>query len=153
MGPQHQLAQNLTSESKAYGYTLTIWGGGSVLGAVLGAPTLVETFAYVGGALAAFAVVLAVTFDRLVVDASIGDRIPVPSMLHLVATSGAVLGAFLLVTAVEDAVSQTVAFALAGLQLTLTYNTLLPVETLAVRRTLDSVGVDVEDTDEAGGGA
>lgn len=50
-----RLAENLTGESKAYGYTLTIWGGGSLTIAQYHTPAALEIFLYVGGALAAFA--------------------------------------------------------------------------------------------------
>lgn len=49
MDIEQQLAHNITSESKAYGYTLSIWGGGSVLGHVYGTPIIVQTFLYVVG--------------------------------------------------------------------------------------------------------
>lgn len=135
MEVDEQLAQNITSESKAYGYTLSIWGGGSILGAVYGTPTLLQTFVYVGGALVAFGVILSVAFDRLFVDASIGTQIPVPSMVHLVATLGTLAVGFGLARAVSVTTLPPIGgFALVGFQVTLLYNLLLPVETGLVRR-------------------
>jgi hypothetical protein len=133
MDRHRRLARNLTSESKAYGYTLCIWGGGSVLARVVGAPTVLGTFCYVGGALLAFGTVLVVAFDDVVTDPPEGDATEVPSMLHLLATGGSLLLALLLSAGVERAGLPTaVAYALCGFQLTLSYNLLLPVETAAV---------------------
>ena len=55
MNLREQLARNLTAESEAYGYTLTIWGGGSILINQYGTPTISRIFFYIGGALAASA--------------------------------------------------------------------------------------------------
>lgn len=135
MAIEQQLAQNLTAESKAYGYTLAIWGGGSILGAVYGTPTLVQTFLYVVGALIAFGIVVIFTFDDLFVDDSLGSQIPVPSMIHLLATLGTLVVGFLLAQAVKlVAHSPLIGFILVGFQVTLLYNLLLPVETGLIRR-------------------
>ena len=134
MDVRQQLAQNVTSESKAYGYTLSVWGGGSILGRIYGTPTLVEVFAYVGGALLAFGVIVLLTFDQLFADESTGSRIPVPSMLHLVATLGTLLVGFLLAKTVSaTSLASPVGFILVGFPVTLTYNGFLPIETGAVR--------------------
>lgn len=134
MDVEQQLAQNITSESKAYGYTLSIWGSGSILSHVYGSPTIVQILLYVVGALVAFSVVLILTFDQLIVDESIGSQIPVPSMLHLIGTLGTLIVGVLLARAVSvTPLSSRVGFALVGFQVTFMYNILLPVETGFVR--------------------
>lgn len=134
MNTERQLAQNITSESKAYGYTLSIWGGGSILSHVYGSPSLLQTFLYVTGALVAFALILVVVFDELLVDASLGSQIPVPSMVHLVAVLGT-LGLGLLVAQwiARSGLLARTGFLLVGFQVTLTYNLLLPVETAVIK--------------------
>lgn len=129
-----QLVQDITSESKAYGYTLSIWGGGSVLSQVYGPPNLIQTFLYVGGALLAFGLILLLTFDQLLVDDSMGSEIPVPSMLHLVATLGTLFVGFVFAKIVSiTTLPQLIGFGLVGFQVTLMYNFLLPVETALVK--------------------
>ncbi|WP_231186213.1 hypothetical protein [Haladaptatus sp. DYF46] len=49
INPTEQLARSLLSESKAYGYTLTIWGGGAILMNQYGSPRIVEIFLYILG--------------------------------------------------------------------------------------------------------
>lgn len=51
MDARQRLAQNLTSESEAYGYTLTIWGTGAILINQFGTPGMTQISLYVGGAL------------------------------------------------------------------------------------------------------
>lgn len=80
------------------------------------------------GALLAFGAIVAFTFDSLVVDESQGSEIPVPSMLHLVATLGTLVVGYLLAVAVRgSSLPAVVGFGLVGFQVTLLYNPLLPV--------------------------
>lgn len=139
MDIDQQLAQNITSESKAYGYTLSIWGGGSILGQIYGPPNLVQTFLYVGGALVAFGLIVLLTFNQLFVDASLGSEIPVPSMFHLIATLGTLVVGFVLAKIISiAALPQLIGFLLVGFQVTLLYNFLLPAETGFFEKTIQS---------------
>ena len=65
MNLRKQLARNLTAESETYGYTLTIWGGGSILINQYGTPTIGHIFLYIGGALVGFAALAAIAFPHL----------------------------------------------------------------------------------------
>lgn len=63
-----RLARNLISESKAYGYTLSVWGGGTILIVHYGMPGIVRIALYVGGALVAMAVLTFVAFGGMFIE-------------------------------------------------------------------------------------
>lgn len=52
----------LGASAGPYGYTLSIWGGGSMLSYVYGTPSPVQVFLFLAGAVAAFAVVGTLAF-------------------------------------------------------------------------------------------
>lgn len=52
----------LGASAGPYGYTLSIWGGGSMLSYVYGTPNPVQVFLFLAGAVAAFAVVGTLAF-------------------------------------------------------------------------------------------
>lgn len=125
MNLREQLARNLSAESEAYGYTLTIWGGGSVLINQYGTPTIGQIFLYVGGALVAFATLAAVAFPHLFTEHEAGQsrQLVIASTIHLIATFGSLgLAYFLTRTAITSAIPAWVSFSFIGFQLTLTYN-------------------------------
>ncbi|RBI64544.1 hypothetical protein DMJ13_08720 [halophilic archaeon] len=132
MDYRQQLAENLLSETSAYGYTLSIWGGGALLLSRFGTPTPPEVFYYVAGAVAAFGVLAAVAFGQLTVRPDDDRSTTVNSFVHIAATLGNLAVSYLLTVApvvVEDAT-----FALVGFQATLVYNLLLLPEAWLAKR-------------------
>lgn len=109
------------TRAKAYGYTLSIWSAAS------------STLADIISALAAFAVVVSLTFDQLFADDSLGPRIPVPSMLHLLGTVGNRFVAFVLVRRRAEGALGDVRARVVGVQATLPDDFALPAETVTVR--------------------
>ena len=63
MNPVERLASNLLSESRAYGYTLCIWGGGAMLITQYGTPDLVGIVVFVAGAIVGFGALAAIAFN------------------------------------------------------------------------------------------
>jgi hypothetical protein len=55
------LRKTLKTETKAFGFTLVIWGTGALTEAQRGAPNKVAVVGFIGGALASMAVVILVT--------------------------------------------------------------------------------------------
>ena len=138
MDPTGRLARNLVDESKAYGYTLTIWGGGAILVAHYGTPDIVRVAAYVGGALVAMTLLAAVAFGGLLAEQRQpeGERPPVASMVHIVATGGSLLVSYLVSVGGQGRLPPALVFSLVGFLGTALYNTLLVFE--------DSLGRVVE---------
>lgn len=136
MNPVERLATNLLSESRAYGYTLCIWGGGEMLITQYGTPDLVDIVVFVAGAIVAFGVLAAIAFNAAFATAEVdrGSNPIVASMVHVIATLGSVLSSHLVaVLALTSGVPAAVAFAMIGFQATTTYNGLLLFEQAAVR--------------------
>lgn len=121
MNPRRRLARNLLSESRAYGYTLSIWGGGGLLMTRFGRPTALDVFAYVGGALVAFALLALLTFGDITAEPNVVREVRATSFVHVVATLGNLVISYLL-TFVFHGVP---AFLVVGVQTTFTYNVLL----------------------------
>jgi hypothetical protein len=61
----HALRFALSTQANAYGFTLIVWGTGALAIRQLGEPDPAEVFAYLGGALAAISVIVALTFGVL----------------------------------------------------------------------------------------
>jgi hypothetical protein len=138
MDARRQLASNLQSESKAYGYTLTIWGGGALLIKQFGTPDVWQVFLYVGGALAGFAALAMVAFDRPLsaAEADSSSGTIVVSTVHVVASGGNVALAAVLIWALSTAgVAAGAVFAVIGFEATVFYNLALLIER-RVSRTL-----------------
>ncbi|MFB6108624.1 MAG: hypothetical protein ABEJ82_07270 [Haloplanus sp.] len=132
MQPRRRLEANLRSESKAYGYTLTIWGSGALLITNGGLPTEMEVFGFAVGAVFGFALLALVAFGGIFEDVEYASPPSiVVSMIHVVATIGA-LGT-------SDAIVQSgtvrlVTFFAVGAAATTVYNLLLLVEVWLARR-------------------
>lgn len=140
MDPIEALERNLISESKAYGYTLTIWGAGGLLITVFGVPTIAEVFLYVGGALAGFAALAWVAFTGFLAEETPPTEVSVvvAGMVHVLATIGNLLLSYLLVVALERFGQGEIAYPLVGFQATASYNLLLLIEQfVAVRFAVD----------------
>lgn len=131
MDLQEELAQNLTAESEAYGYTLSIWGGGAILINQYGTPNVTQVFLYVSGALAAFMVLAVIAFRHLFAnhETTVNRQLIIASMIHLVATLGSLGLTYLIAkTTFTSVLTENMGFFLTGFQLTLTYNLLVLLE-------------------------
>jgi hypothetical protein len=135
MEPSKRLARNLVSESKAYGYTLAIWGGGAILVSHYGMPSVIRVALYVGGALVAMAVLAFVAFGGLLTEQRRpeGERRLAASMVHVAATGGSLLVSYLTVVIGRPLVPPAVVFALVGFLTTALYNVLLVFEDTLAR--------------------
>jgi hypothetical protein len=136
MNPVERLASNLLSESRAYGYTLCIWGGGEMLVTQYGTPDLVDIVVFVAGAVVAFGALAAIAFGSAFATAEADHESNpiVASTVHVVATLGSVLVSHLVAVAVLAAgIPTAAAFAAVGFQATTAYNGLLLFEQAAVR--------------------
>ncbi|WP_058366252.1 hypothetical protein [Haloparvum sedimenti] len=131
MNARTRLEHNLIAESEAYGYTLAVWGAGALLIDAFGVPDVWGVLAYVGGALAGFALLAEVAWGGMA-DEMTAERSPtsrVASAIHLLSTGGALLAARGLIVAVASAgAGGRLAFLLVGVAVTVTYNLLLLVE-------------------------
>ncbi|MFH5800287.1 hypothetical protein [Haladaptatus sp. CMAA 1911] len=146
MNPTEQLARSLLSESKAYGYTLTIWGGGAILMNQYGSPRIVEIFLYILGALAAFGILAGITFDELfsTPTSDPDEQLIVASMVHVVATFGNLILGYGILAALNPGFPANWGFLLIGFWGTLSYNLLLLLESGFARfvtSTFDTVEV------------
>lgn len=131
MDARQKLAQNLTSESEAYGYTLTIWGTGAILIDRFGTPGMSQISLYVGGALLAFAILAFIAFQNVIIERKSGDtqQLVVVSMIHIFATFGNLLLSGLLVKTIPTGIlTEPIGYLFIGFQATFTYNVLLLVE-------------------------
>lgn len=119
------LKTNLTGESKAYGYTLVIWGSGAILINQFGLPGFQEVMLYVFGALTGFALLALIAYRGMFLDVNNPreERLIVVSMIHYIAALGTVGISKLL--HVEPA---GLAFFLVGINASVMYNVLLLVE-------------------------
>lgn len=135
MEPSQRLARNLVSESKAYGYTLTIWGSGEILVEHYGLPNLARIALYVGGALIAMAVLALVAFGGLLTEQERpeGHRRLAASMVHVAATGGSLLLSYLIAVGSRRLLPPGVVFVLIGFAATFLYNVLLVFEDVVAR--------------------
>ncbi|UPV74713.1 hypothetical protein M0R89_01255 [Halorussus limi] len=152
MDPRGRLAHNLTAESEAYGYTLTIWGSGAMLIYKVQTPDLFHILLLAFGAILGFAVLGAFAFQQMVREPEQGDTpLVVTSMVHLVSTLGNLVVAYLLVRfVVSHSTPRWLAFPLVGFQATVLYNVLLLLEDFLSERLVEDTrfGEDVDDVEE-----
>ncbi len=132
MDRRRRLAANLAREAEAYGYTLSIWGGGALLIDAYGIPGLAGVVAYLVGALAGFAALATVAFRGFFESATVetSESVVVASMVHVVSTAGSLAAAFAVSHLLRP--PALLAFVLAGVLVTVAYNLLLLVEELIV---------------------
>jgi hypothetical protein len=121
-----RLANNLVSESKAYGYTLSIWGAGTLLINAFGSPGVAPVFLFIVGALAAFVTLALIAFKS--VEPRGERRLGAASFIHIVATLGNLLVAkVLLLVFLKSDIGLDISALLIGYQATFAYNLLLLV--------------------------
>lgn len=125
---KEKLAINLTDTSKAYGYTLCVWGSGAVLISKFGMPDPLTVLLYVVGNVLGFGVLAVIVYGTLFVDVEdIKDEtVLAATMIHLIAAPLTVVGAYLISLYLRP----TWAFFVAGLNATISYNVMLLVESL-----------------------
>lgn len=131
MNSRKRLGQNLIAESKAYGYTLTIWGSGVILFHHYGTPGIFHILSYVGGALVAFGILALIAFDALFrdIEPERSHQLIAMSMIHILASFGNLLVSYFIVIIARAFVFPVVViFLITGFQATFTYNIFLLVE-------------------------
>ncbi|MFB6241250.1 MAG: hypothetical protein ABEJ36_00415 [Candidatus Nanosalina sp.] len=122
------LKEKVTAESPAYGYTLSIWGSGALLitqFTVQGAAIL----AFILGGVIGFGVLSDLAFGSLMrkFQSEQGNEMLVISMIHILASFGAVTVNFFLARNLAALNSELIAFIM-GFVATTGYNVLLLVE-------------------------
>ena len=136
MKTRARLAQNLTLETKAYGYTLTIWSAGALLSNVYSTPTRPAIAVFLVSSLLAFGALTAVAFGEMFTETEAEDQqeLTTASMIHFVATGGAFCVNYAIIAvAPAVGVNEIAVFALVGFQSTITYNLFLLLEERLVR--------------------
>ncbi|MFB6115928.1 MAG: hypothetical protein ABEK10_00295 [Candidatus Nanosalina sp.] len=122
-----KLRDNITDESVAYGYTLTVWGSGALLISSHNInPHLIMS--YVIGGVTGFAALALLAFRGFVKEVGIEheNNFIVASMIHILASFGTVAINYLVIghTGLQD----VFLFALIGVNTTLIYNIMLMAE-------------------------
>ncbi|MDY6769769.1 MAG: hypothetical protein SVU88_02240 [Candidatus Nanohaloarchaea archaeon] len=131
MSVSGRLQINLTDESRAYGYTLVIWGSGAVLIDAFGFPDPGLVMAYITGAVLGFGALALVVYGNVFrqVENIKEEALIVASSIHFIAALGTIGAAMLFVPRLPE----LWAFLLAGVNATVTYNVLLLVESIFSR--------------------
>ena len=132
MPMQSRLASNINSESEAYGYTLSIWGGGAILINQFGSPTILQIYLFIGGALLGFGVLSVIAFDDLFTptEPPNNQKLIVASTIHIFGTVGNLLLSYAIAVGINAmGFPSVIGFFLVGLHVTITYNLGLVTET------------------------
>lgn len=128
MGIRKDLRNNITEESVAYGYTLSVWGSGALL---LNSfqTTPVDILSFIFGSVLGFALLSLIAFKGLVKEAKVNreEDFVVASMIHILASLGTVVLNYLIVTSSAD-VNQNIIYLTVGLNTTFIYNLMLMAE-------------------------
>lgn len=121
-----QLNVSLREESKAYGYTLSVWGSGAILIYGFGIPEAFEVFLFISGAVVGFLALAAVAYRGMlkVVEKPIEEKLLVLRMIHFIAALGTVGISYI----ITENMANIWAFTLSGINATVSYNILLLVE-------------------------
>ena len=126
---RRQLRKNITGESLAYGYTLTIWGSGALL---LNSFTTLpfDVLAFVFGGVAGFTALALVAFKTFVgqVKYDRDDDFVVASTIHIFGSLGTVLVNYAIITQAPASVQKEVIFLAVGFNATFLYNIMLLLE-------------------------
>lgn len=124
------LRTNLNEESKAYGYTLSIWGSGAILIGQFGVPPAFEVLMFILGGVIGFGVLAMIAFRGVwkSVERRTQDTYIVASMIHILASFGNVLVSYALIAVLEPAIASKYVFLLVGLHASFSYNMLLLLE-------------------------
>ncbi|EJN59826.1 hypothetical protein [Halogranum rubrum] len=131
MNVRGRLAGTCQAESKAYGYTLSIWGAGALLIHQFGTPTPNSVFAYVGGGLVGFALLLLLAFGTPLseTDVDTDAEFVAAAAVHVIAAPGNLLVSYGLISVLGRTTLPTwFVFSVVGAQATVTYNVLTLLE-------------------------
>lgn len=126
-----QLRENLTEESKAYGYTLCVWGSGAILLNFF-AFTVSNILMYILGGVVGFGILAFMAFKGFFksVDAKHADNFIVASMIHILSSFGNVFLSWVLIIIFRGAMADIWLSLLIGIHVTFSYNILLLLEEL-----------------------
>lgn len=126
MGLSSRLQTNLTDESKAYGYTLVIWGSGAILIDTFGFPGSVQVATYILGAVVGFGILAIAVYGSVFrrVTSVKDEAMIVASTIHFIAALGTIGLSGVLVSTLPELWG----YFLTGVNATVTYNLLLLVE-------------------------
>ncbi len=126
-----KLRDNITDESIAYGYTLTIWGSGALLLLNFSVNEL-NLLSYIFGGLIGFAALSLVVFRHFIekIDSKNTGKneIVVASMIHIIASLGTVLINYVFINNVSGTLNQQMIFFITGFNATVFYNVMLLLE-------------------------
>ncbi|MCJ7450664.1 MAG: hypothetical protein MUP58_02900 [Candidatus Nanohaloarchaeota archaeon QJJ-9] len=124
------MKENLTEQSKAYGYTLSIWGVGALLLTSFKNIGAGEILAYIGGGVLGFGLLTYFAFKGILktVEPSEQRKLVVASMVHILASLGNVLLAYASIVFLKPIMVPTRIFLVLGVHATLVYNLLLLLE-------------------------
>lgn len=131
MNPRSKLRDNITDESIAYGYTLTIWGSGALLllNFSISEATL---FSYILGGVIGFAILSLGVFRHFIekVKSRRGreNEIVVASMIHIISSFGTVLINFIFIDTFSGKLDPKLIFFIVGCNATILYNLMLLLE-------------------------
>lgn len=124
------LQENITQESIAYGYTLSVWGSGAILINAFQI-TSIEILLFILGGIFGFGILALTAYNKLFQEIETRDRdkMIVGSMIHILASLGTVVFSLLII---ENAgtMDPKYIFLVVGINTTLTYNLLLLIEEL-----------------------
>ena len=115
----------LVGESKAYGFTIAFWGSGTMLVSVRDLPTIMEALTFGFGAVLGFGILALISFKGAFSEADTKDSEHlVLSMVHYIAALTPIVISYLFALYVPG----IWAFLLAGMFISILYNTLMLVE-------------------------
>jgi hypothetical protein len=122
--------QNLSAETKAYGYTLSIWGSGALLITFYKSLTVSGILWYVSGGVLGFALLALLAFRGIFrsVENSNQEQFIVASMIHIFASLGNVFVSYLIILALYSQAPRYLVFLLVGIHASFSYNIFLLVE-------------------------
>jgi len=134
MNVWEETRKNLTAESKAYGYTLSVWGTGALLITFYPVELIrpIVILSFVLGGVTGFGVMALMAFRGIFLnyDYAGQDRMVVASMVHVLASFGTVSASYIFAIVMHPWLSPFTVFFLLGFHASISYNILLLAEHL-----------------------
>lgn len=122
------LREAVSGESKAYGFTLVVWTTGALVADERGMPGRLDAVGYLGGILAAMAIVVLVSFGGLTTEWRVRTHSRLAfGAIHLASVPAAVASGWAVASAAGP---PALAFSLAGFVAALVYQFLLGLEVM-----------------------
>jgi putative flippase GtrA len=133
---RYTLKRNISDESLAYGFTLSVWGSGAILLDFAGAVKAEYAVAFGFGTIISFGLLTAFVFNSLLEHYEIQARQTrvVASMIHVLGAVLNVAVSYLLTVYLWGKVFPEAVFFVVGLHVMATYNLMLLVEILLSER-------------------